>query len=198
MRHPSVPLYTPEPDIIHEVIGHANFLASQRMADLYQAAGQASRRTETDAGLDFFSRVFWFSIEFGVLWEGGELRTYGSGILSSSGELDRFREAEIRPFDLRAMGTQPYDITVYQPCCSPPGRSTTPSTSSWPSSRPTTTTSTGAGCQGARDLRASIRRTPRSPAHASSDICRATSSGSKSTPACTRRRLVASASPTSA
>jgi len=115
VRHHSVPLYTPEPDIIHEVIGHANFLASERMADLYQAAGQASRRTETAAALDFFSRVFWFSVEFGVVWEGGELRTYGSGILSSFGELDRFREAEIRPFDLRAMGTQDYDISVYQP-----------------------------------------------------------------------------------
>jgi phenylalanine-4-hydroxylase len=115
VRHHSVPLYTPEPDIIHEVIGHANFLASARMADLYQAAGQASLRTEGDAALDFFSRVFWFSIEFGALWEDGELRTYGSGILSSFGELDHFREADIRPFDLRAMGTQPYDITVYQP-----------------------------------------------------------------------------------
>jgi phenylalanine-4-hydroxylase len=115
VRHHSVPLHTPEPDIIHEVIGHANFLASERMADLYEAAGHASLRTETDAALDFFSRVFWFSIEFGVLWEDGELRTYGSGILSSFGELDHFREADIRPFDLRAMGTQPYDITVYQP-----------------------------------------------------------------------------------
>jgi len=115
VRHPSVPLYTPEPDIIHEVIGHANFLASERMADLYEAAGAASRRAESDAALDFFSRVFWFSIEFGVLWEGGELRTYGSGILSSFGELDHFRDADIRPFDLRAMGTQPYDISVYQP-----------------------------------------------------------------------------------
>jgi phenylalanine-4-hydroxylase len=115
VRHHSVPLYTPEPDIIHEVIGHANFLASERMADLYQAAGQASRRTESVAAIDFFSRVFWFSIEFGLVWEGGELRTYGSGILSSFGELDHFREAAIRPFDLRAMGTQDYDISVYQP-----------------------------------------------------------------------------------
>jgi phenylalanine-4-hydroxylase len=115
VRHPSVPLYTPEPDIIHEIIGHANFLASRRMADLYEAAGRASRRVESDAALDFFSRVFWFTIEFGVLWEAAELRTYGSGILSSFGELDHFREAEIRPWDLRAMGTQHYDITVYQP-----------------------------------------------------------------------------------
>jgi phenylalanine-4-hydroxylase len=115
VRHPSVPLYTPEPDIVHEIIGHANFLASRRMADLYEEAGRASLRAETDEALDFFSRVFWFTIEFGVLWEGGELRTYGSGILSSFGELDHFRQAEIRPWDLRAMGTQGYDITMYQP-----------------------------------------------------------------------------------
>ena len=110
-----MPLYTPEPDIVHEIIGHANFLASRRMADLYEAAGKASRRAETDGRLDFFSRVFWFSMEFGVVWEDGELRTYGAGILSSFGELEHFRDAEIRPFDLRAMGTQRYDIAAYQP-----------------------------------------------------------------------------------
>jgi phenylalanine-4-hydroxylase len=115
VRHPSVPLYTPEPDIIHEVLGHANFLAHPRMADLYEVAGRASRRAESEAALDFFSRVFWFSLEFGVAWEDGELRTYGSGILSSYGELGHFRSAEIRPWDLMAMGVQDYDITVYQP-----------------------------------------------------------------------------------
>ena len=115
VRHHSMPLYTPEPDIIHEVLGHANFLASPTMADVYEAAGAASLRATSDASLDFFSRFFWFTIEFGVLWEDGELRTYGSGILSSYGELAHFREAEIRPWDLVAMGTQQYDITVYQP-----------------------------------------------------------------------------------
>jgi phenylalanine-4-hydroxylase len=115
VRHPSVPLYTPEPDIIHEIVGHANFLASARMSDLYEEAGRASRRAETDEALEFFSRVFWFTVEFGVLWEDGELRTYGSGILSSFGELDHFRQAEIRDWDIRAMGTQSYDITEYQP-----------------------------------------------------------------------------------
>jgi phenylalanine-4-hydroxylase len=115
IRHHSVPFYTPEPDIIHEIIGHANMLASPLLADLYQAAGQASRRATTDAALDFFSRVFWFTLEFGVVWERGELRTYGAGLLSSYGEIEAFRDAELRPWDLTAMGTHPYDITVYQP-----------------------------------------------------------------------------------
>ena len=66
MRHHSVPFYTPEPDIVHELVGHANMLASPMFAALYQAAGQASRRARTDAALEFFSRVFWFTLEFGV------------------------------------------------------------------------------------------------------------------------------------
>jgi phenylalanine-4-hydroxylase len=115
VRHHSVPLYTPEPDVVHELVGHANMLASPTFADLYQLAGEASRRAETEAALEFFSRVFWFSFEFGVAWEGSELRTYGAGLLSSFGELDAFRRAEVREFDIVAMGTTAYDITVYQP-----------------------------------------------------------------------------------
>ena len=115
LRHGSVPLYTPEPDIIHELLGHVNALASDRFAALYEAAGRASLRATTDEALEFFSRVFWFSVEFGVVWEYGELRTYGAGLLSSFGELDAFRDAEIRPLDIAAMGTLDYDITQYQP-----------------------------------------------------------------------------------
>ncbi len=115
IRHHSVPFYTPEPDVVHEVIGHANTLAHPAFADLYQLAGQAARRAESDAALELFSRVFWFSLEFGVLWEDGELRTYGAGLLSSYAEIQLFRDAEIRPLDIAAMGTTAYDITQYQP-----------------------------------------------------------------------------------
>ncbi|OYO18677.1 phenylalanine 4-monooxygenase [Enemella dayhoffiae] len=115
VRHPSQPLYTPEPDIIHEVMGHANQLASPRFARLTEAAGVASTRLETDAGMQFLADVFWFSLEFGVIHEQGELKAYGAGILSSFGEMDAFRSMEIRPLDLVQMGTLNYDITAYQP-----------------------------------------------------------------------------------
>ena len=111
IRHHSVPFYTPEPDIVHELVGHANMLASPMFAALYQAAGCASRRAHTDAALEFFSRVFWFTLEFGVVWERDELRAYGAGLLSSFGELEVFRDAETRPLDIVAMGTLDYDIT---------------------------------------------------------------------------------------
>jgi phenylalanine-4-hydroxylase len=115
VRHHARPLYTPEPDLIHEVIGHGGLLASPRLAELNRLAGQAARRLETKAGRDFFARVFWFSVEFGVVYEGGDLRAYGAGLLSSYGEIDEFRGADIRPLDVAAMGVQAYDITHYQP-----------------------------------------------------------------------------------
>jgi len=116
IRHHSVPFYTPEPDIVHEIIGHANMLGNPVFADLYELAGQASlRAADRDEALEQFSRVFWFTLEFGVVWEDGELRAYGAGLLSSYGEIEEFRSAEIRPWDLEQMGTLDYDITRYQP-----------------------------------------------------------------------------------
>ncbi|HZU73180.1 MAG TPA: phenylalanine 4-monooxygenase [Acidimicrobiales bacterium] len=115
VRHHSVPFYTPEPDIIHEIIGHANALGHPAFADLYELAGQASLRADTAAAHDFFSRVFWFTLEFGVVMEGAELKAYGAGLLSSYAEIDVFARVELRPWDLRAMGTLDYDITHYQP-----------------------------------------------------------------------------------
>jgi phenylalanine-4-hydroxylase len=116
IRHHSVPFYTPEPDIVHEIIGHANMLGNPVFADLYELAGQASvRAAASDEALERFSKVFWFTLEFGVVWEDGELRTYGAGLLSSYGEIEEFRSAEIRPWDLDQMGTLDYDITRYQP-----------------------------------------------------------------------------------
>ena len=115
LRHGSQPLYTPEPDIIHEVIGHGNQLASPRFAAITEAAGRASERLESDEAMHFVADVFWFSIEFGVIAEDGETKAYGAGILSSYGEMDEFRKMDIRPLDLRVMGTLNYDITAYQP-----------------------------------------------------------------------------------
>ncbi|MGH9920346.1 MAG: phenylalanine 4-monooxygenase, partial [Nitrososphaerales archaeon] len=115
IRHHSVPFYTPEPDIVHEIIGHANMLAGEKFASLYQAAGQASRRALGDEAHEFFSKVFWFTLEFGVVWEDGDLKAYGAGLLSSYGEIDEFHRAETRPFDLASMGRLDYDITHYQP-----------------------------------------------------------------------------------
>ena len=115
VRHPAVPLYTPEPDIIHEVIGHGHLLATPTFGELHRLAGEAARRLEDEENLKFLSRVFWFSLEFGTVVEDGEVRAYGGGILSSYGEIEEFRGIDDRPLDLVEMGTADYDITAHQP-----------------------------------------------------------------------------------
>jgi phenylalanine-4-hydroxylase len=115
IRHPDVPLYTPEPDLIHEVVGHGHLLATPTFGELHRLAGVATRRLRDEENVRFLSRVFWFSLEFGVVAEEGELRAYGAGILSSYGEIEEFRAMELRPLDIVEMGTVDYDITHYQP-----------------------------------------------------------------------------------
>ena len=115
VRHASVPFYTPEPDVLHELIGHANSLASPRIAGLYERAGQVAGRLQDPRLADLLGRVFWFTLEFGVAMEGGSLRTYGAGLLSSFGEITNFRNAEVRPFDTDAMGKfADYEISTFQ------------------------------------------------------------------------------------
>ena len=115
VRHADVPLYTPEPDIIHEVVGHGHLIATPTFGELHRLAGVATNRLRDDDNVRFLSKVFWFSLEFGVVVEHGELRAYGAGILSSYGEIEEFRAMEHRPLDLVEMGTADYDITAYQP-----------------------------------------------------------------------------------
>ncbi|MET9488804.1 phenylalanine 4-monooxygenase [Nocardia sp. NPDC006630] len=115
IRHHSAPLYTPEPDSVHEILGHANQLASPRFAALYEEVGAAVARLTSERALKFLADVFWFSLEFGVVREHGEVRCYGAGLLSSFGEIEEFRDARLRPLHIQEMGTAVYDITHYQP-----------------------------------------------------------------------------------
>ncbi|MCA1604827.1 MAG: phenylalanine 4-monooxygenase [Acidobacteria bacterium] len=115
IRHHSTPLYTPEPDVVHEIVGHAVTLASERLAQLNRLFGKAVKRTSSSEALNRLSRVYWFTIEFGVLREDGAVKAYGTGLLSSAGELESMHKAELRPLDLEAASRQEYDPTHYQP-----------------------------------------------------------------------------------
>lgn len=115
IRHHSTPFYTPEPDVVHEVLGHALTLASPPLAELNRLFGRAVRRTRSNEALERLSRVYWFTIEFGVLREGGEVKAYGTGLLSSAGELEAMRGAELRPLDIEEASRAEYDPTRFQP-----------------------------------------------------------------------------------
>ena len=115
IRHHSTPLYTPEPDVVHEIVGHGVTLASERLAELNRLFGEAVKRTTAQDALDRLSRVYWFTIEFGALREGASVKAYGTGLLSSAGEMEEMRDAELRPLDLEAASRQQYDPTHFQP-----------------------------------------------------------------------------------
>ncbi|MDQ3907727.1 MAG: phenylalanine 4-monooxygenase [Acidobacteriota bacterium] len=115
IRHASTPLYTPEPDVVHELLGHAVTLASPRIAELNRLFGVAVRRTRTDDAFARLARTYWFTVEFGVVREGGATKAYGTGLLSSAGELEAMRRAELRPLDLETASRAEYDPTHFQP-----------------------------------------------------------------------------------
>ncbi|MFZ2493772.1 MAG: phenylalanine 4-monooxygenase [Thermoanaerobaculia bacterium] len=116
MRHHTVPLYTPEPDVVHELIGHAATFAHPRFAELNRAFGRAARLARTDADIEAIGRVYWYTVEFGVLREEDRLKVYGAGLLSSFGELGRFEtEERLAEWDIDRMAATPYDPTNYQP-----------------------------------------------------------------------------------
>jgi len=115
IRHYSTPLYTPEPDVVHEILGHGVTLACERLAELNRLFGRAVKRTTSPEALERLSRAYWFTIEFGVLRENGDIKAYGTGLLSSAGELEAMHKAELRPLDLDAVPLQEYDPTHFQP-----------------------------------------------------------------------------------
>jgi phenylalanine-4-hydroxylase len=116
IRHTSRPEYTPEPDIVHESIGHIPMFTNRSFADFSQYIGHGAR-IATDDQLEELGRLYWFTVEFGLIEEDGETKAYGAGLLSSYGELENaFTDnVERRPFDLNEVVKTTYDYSDMQP-----------------------------------------------------------------------------------
>ena len=78
--------YLPEPDIFHDIFGHVPLHADPVFADFLQTYGLAALETEDPSHTERLARLFWFTVEFGLIREDGELKVYGSGLISSPGE----------------------------------------------------------------------------------------------------------------
>ena len=115
LRHASRPDYTPEPDAVHDVLGHVPLLMDPDYALLVRLTGAGALRARGD-DLTAFERLYWFGIEFGLVEEAGELKIFGAGLLSSYGEMEHALSdrVERRPFVLDEVIATPYDPTRWQ------------------------------------------------------------------------------------
>ncbi len=117
IRHGSHPEFTPEPDMIHDCLGHVPPLMNHDYAELLTLIGKAVATTQRGDQVLALKRFSWFSIEFGLIEEGNEVKVFGAGILSSTGEIPyALHSAAVtrRPFVTDDVIAQDYDPSRMQ------------------------------------------------------------------------------------
>jgi phenylalanine-4-hydroxylase len=117
IRRPDQLDYLQEPDVFHDLFGHVPLLADPAFADYMQAYGAGGLRAQQFGALEKLARLYWYTVEFGLIHEGGGLRLYGAGIVSSFGE-SKFALDDPSPnriaFDLERVMRTDYRIDDYQ------------------------------------------------------------------------------------
>lgn len=115
VRHHSRPEYTPEPDIIHELIGHAPMFLNKEFTDFSQRLGIAASKAN-NSQLKMLENLYWYTIEFGLIREGNKIKAFGAGLLSSFGELENAfsGKPKWREFDIDEIGKTPYAFSEMQ------------------------------------------------------------------------------------
>ena len=117
LRRPEEFDYIVEPDLFHDLFGHVPLLLHPVFADYVQRYGEGGLKAMRLGAGEMLARLYWYTIEFGLIREDGALRAYGAGILSSPGELEysvNSPEPQRRPLELaRTMRTR-YQIDSYQ------------------------------------------------------------------------------------
>lgn len=117
IRTPEQLDYLEEPDIFHDVFGHVPLLVHPVFADYMQAYGEGGLRAARLGMIDALARLYWYTVEFGLIRDGGDLKLYGAGIVSSYGE-SLFAINDPSPnrigFDLERVMRSLYRIDDYQ------------------------------------------------------------------------------------
>ena len=117
IRRPDQLDYLQEPDVFHDVFGHVPMLADPVFADYLEAYGRGGQRAMSMDALKYLGRLYWYTVEFGLIREKGDLRIYGSGIVSSYGE-SHFALDDPSPnrigFDLARVMRTEYRIDDFQ------------------------------------------------------------------------------------
>lgn len=108
--------YTPAPDCFHDIYGHTPMIMHPRFADFYQKIGQAALACRDAGIMEGLTRIYWFTVEFGLIRNPGGLRIYGNGIISSPAETLHSLTAKVtkHPALPERIAMQPYDIWHFQ------------------------------------------------------------------------------------
>jgi len=108
--------YLPEPDIFHDVFGHVPLHADAVFASFLHEFGRLASAATSEEQLSAMARLFWFTVEFGLISERGRVRVYGSGLISSSQDAANALgpSCDRRPFSLEAVVNQPFEIDRLQ------------------------------------------------------------------------------------
>jgi len=116
VRHSSQPGYTPEPDVIHDTLGHCPLFCDPDFADFSQEIGLASLGASEEDTTRIAS-IYWYTVEFGLCKEAGAIKAYGAGLLSSFKELQYSMSMEPKrlPFDPPTTSITTYDYTKMNP-----------------------------------------------------------------------------------
>jgi phenylalanine-4-hydroxylase len=117
LREESEFTYIVEPDIFHDFFGHVPLLFDPVFADYMQAYGKGGLKADGLHALEYLARLYWYTVEFGLVRTGEGLRIYGAGVLSSPGEVEyavESREPRRIGFDLRRVMRTRYKIDTYQ------------------------------------------------------------------------------------
>jgi phenylalanine-4-hydroxylase len=114
IRHHSRPFYTPEPDVVHELVGHAATLVHPGIAEVNRLLGMAAD-VANEREMERVGNIYWYTMEFGLVQERGAVKAYGAGLLSSVGELEGYeRNVTLHDWDLNQMATTGFDPTQFQ------------------------------------------------------------------------------------
>ena len=87
IRRPEELDYLQEPDLFHDFFGHVPLLLNPVFADYIQAYGKGGQKALREGGLELLARLYWYTVEFGLIREDGRIKAYGAGMLSSAAEL---------------------------------------------------------------------------------------------------------------
>lgn len=108
--------YVPEPDIFHDVFGHVPLHAHPIFADFLQRFGLLASRSRSPEQSERMARLFWFTVEFGLIREADQVKVYGSGLISSAGDARNALggDCERRTFSLDEVFAQRFRIDQFQ------------------------------------------------------------------------------------